>query len=368
MQCAERVGDAPSFAGQQLTSARVARIPLPAGALHPSRILAGRSMTLAGEVGRDSLADTTPAIHLSVATEGLAAAGQSTAPLRKPGGPLMVGPPTWTLVGMDLRGDLAIDGEGSAGELAVRVVDKAGALISLDAKTAPLPFAALFTGQRDLIARLEQIPISVRLDVPLRDLAQLPPLVRPDGVRGSAAATVLVSGCALAPVVRVAARGRALTVAAAPDTPMDGEIAANVLTGSLGTVVADLRSKSMNRSCTPTPASTRRRKTSSWPAAHLPRGARLREKATLSRFPLGAIAVLGARTRSRALQERRPRDHRFLHADGRASATLTLDQLKMGKARFTRGTVGVTVDGGALNAIAQLENASGSLDASAKMG
>jgi translocation and assembly module TamB len=340
--------------------ARVARL-LPANALHVTDI-AGR-VTLAGEVERDSLADTTPAIRLSFATEGLTATGESTAPLREPGGPLMVGPPTWKLFGMDLRGGLSVNGEGGTGELDARVVDKTGALASLDVKTARLPFAELFAGESGLIARLERLPVSVRADVPLRELSQLPLLIRPGGVRGVATATVMMSGSALTPVIEVGVHAHRLTVAAAPDTPMDGEVTATY-DGSLGKVTADVRSKEtsllhadVNLHVKAKEVLAARGTRPAWGGS---------AKARLSRFPLGAIAALSADQVTGFVSG--DLEVTGLHDDARAAAKLVFDQLKVGKARFTKGNVGVTVDDKGLDASARLENASGSLEASAKMG
>jgi translocation and assembly module TamB len=339
---------------------RVASL-LPPGALNLTD-LAGR-VALDGEIERDSLEDTTPEVRLSLVTNGLRATGQSTAPVREPGGPLMVGPATWTLYGMDVRGDLVIDGVDSAGELDLRIVDKEGALAAFDVKTDPLPFATLLSGHGDLVAQLEQLPVGVRVDIPERELSQLPLLIRPDGVRGGAAVALTMKGTAVHPNVAVTMQARGLIVAGAPKTSMDGEITARY-DGSLAKVSATLRSKtealldaSAELHANAKDFLSNGDTAPAWGGS---------AKATLARFPLEAVSALSQDQIKGFVSG--DLSVTGLHDHARAALNLALESLQMGKAKFSKGTVRATLDDAGLDAKARLESSDGFMEANAKMG
>ena len=324
--------------------------------------VAGR-VTLAGHIERDSLSDTTPEIHLSLATEGLAATGESLTPVREPGGPLMVGPATWNLQGMDARVDLAIDGADSAGELAVRVVDKQGVLVSVDFKTDPLPFKELLSGTDDVTPRMTELPISLRVDIPGRELTLLPLLIRPDGVRGGIAATLSMKGSVEKPVVDLSLLAQKIVVRVAPDAPMDGAVNAHY-DGANARVAVDVKSPSAQ--VLSGEANLHAKASDILAARGLPALWGGDVKAKLARFPLGAIGmlsdnqVLGFVTGDLALTG--------LHEDAAASVNLALEQLKLGKASFSKATVDATLNGKGLNGKVRLDGAGGFLEADASMG
>jgi hypothetical protein len=144
---------------------------------------------------------------------------------------------------MDLGADLLIDGEDSSGELAFRVVDKLGGLVALDVKTAPLPFGEVLgrgTGE-NLAHLLEELPVSILVDVPRREIGKLPLLIRPDGVTGGIEATLEMRGNALDPTVQLSVQSHALALSAVPHTPIDGVVTA-AYDGSVGMVQIDLHS------------------------------------------------------------------------------------------------------------------------------
>ena len=334
---------------------------VPAGMLHMADI-AGR-ITLSGDVARDSLADTTPGVHLSLATFGLAATGESTPPVRPPGGPLMVGPPTWQLRGVDARVDLIIDDADSAGELGIRFVDAQGALAGLDVKTAPLPFTEILRGDGDLVALLERLPMSLLLDVPARELSSLPVMIRPDGVSGGLAATLSMKGTLLAPVVDLSVTTRRMIVAATPDTPMNGAVKAhydgknarvNVSVTTRGTSLlsadGDLHVPAKDIVL----------------AKGLPAQWRAAVAAKLARFPLNAIGAL----RDNQVKGVVSGDFSVtgLHENARASVSLALDELRIGKEAFSSASVGATIDDKGFQAKARFEQTNGFLEAAASMG
>jgi len=334
---------------------------LPPGALNIADV-AGRIM-VTGNVERDSLADTTPEIRLALVTVGLAATGESTPPVREPGGPLMVGPATWRLRGLDARVDLIVDGADSASELAVRIVDDKGALVAADLKTGPLPFKELFHSDGDLVERMEALPVSLLVDVPEREISALPLSVRPDGIRGGVAATLTMKGTVLDPVIDLALVTRKVVVRAVPDAPMDGAANAHY----------DGENVRMNVSVRGATSLLLSGEADLHASAHdivLARGLPSRwgggVKAKLTSFPLGAIGalssshVLGFVTGDVAVTG--------LHEDAKAFVNLDFDRLRVGKAKFTKGVVGATLDDGGLKSKVRLENAEGFLEADASMG
>jgi len=340
--------------------ARVAALA-PPGSLHVADV-AGR-VALEGTIARDSLSDTTPEVRLSVTTSGLAATGESTAPVREPGGPLMVGPATWTLQGIDGRADLIIDGADSAGEIALRVVDKEGALVSLDVKTDPLPFKELLSGEGDIVALMEKLPVSVRVDVPTRELSALPLLIRPDGVRGGLAATVTMTGNALSPVIDIAATSQNLVVAAAPDTPMDGALNAHYdganarVNVGVNTAAQPLLTAQLDLHANAKDIVLAKGLPAEWGGG---------VTAKLARFPLGALGPLsdnqvkGFVSGDLAVTG--------LHDNAKATVNLALDQLQMGRAKFTKAIAAGTIDEKGLSAKVRLEDPKGFLEADATMG
>jgi translocation and assembly module TamB len=342
--------------------ARVAAV-VPEGSLHLAD-LAGR-LLLEGHVARDSIADVTPEIQLHFRTEGLTASGEATAPVREPGGPLMTGPATWTLLGMDVGADVFIDGESGAGEFAFRVVDKLGAVVALDVKTAPLPFGGLLGEGRggDFARRLQDLSLSAIVDVPRRDIGKLPLLLRPEGVGGELEATLVMQGSAMSPTLNLSVQTHALTLSAVPKTPIDGGITANY-DGAVGRVHLDLHSPSDPLLNGDAEVQARAKDLLAVGGPALPwKGS---AKAALSRFPLGAIAVLGdAQVGGFATGDislTGLREHAL------AKVNLALEDLKMGKAKFTKGTVAVTLDDRGLEAKARLEDPRGFMEANAKMG
>jgi translocation and assembly module TamB len=340
--------------------AKVAEL-VPVESLHVSDV-AGH-VTVDGELARDSLEDTTPEIRLEVATTGLAALGEAGAPIRKPGGPLMVGPATWTLSGVDARMSLIVDGESSDGELSFRMIDKVGPLLALDVKTAALPFADVLSNSGQVVARLEELPVGVRVEMPTRDIGWLPLLIRPDGVRGKGAGILTMSGTARDPQIDLAVHGKELIATASPGTKMDVE--ANVTyDGAHARVGADVTSKGAKL--------LRADATMEVSAADLLRGAvdtlawKAGASAVLSRFPLSAVSMLKAQQVKGFLSGKI--EVTGLHQDGKADVDLAFDDLSLGKAKFTKATAVATVDDRGLLAKARFEAPEGFLEANAKMG
>jgi translocation and assembly module TamB len=333
----------------------------PPGSLHMADV-AGR-ITLTGRLERESLSDTTPEIRVSLATVGLAATGESTPPVREPGGPLMVGPASWSLHGIDARVDLIIDGSDSAGELAVRVVDEQGVLVGVDLKTDPLPFKQLLGGDGDIVARLEKLPVSLLVDVPQRELGSLPLLIRPNGVRGKLAATLSMTGTALDPLMDLALTTQHLVVTAAPDAPMDGAVNAHYdganarVNVSVRAPTGPLLSAEAHLQANAKDIVLARGLPAQWGGG---------VTAKLARFPLGAIGVLSDNQVKGFVSG--DLEMAGLHDNAKAAVNLTLDELQMGKAKFTKAAIDGTLDDKGLSAKVRLEDPKGFLEADASMG
>ncbi len=342
--------------------ARVAEL-VPPGSLDLAD-LAGQ-LTIEGHVARDSIADTTPEIRLLFRTEGLHASGEASPPMRRLGGPLMTGPPTWTLAGMDFASDLIVDGDDGSGEFAFRVLDKLGGLAALDVKTSSLPFDELLGhgGGEGLVSRLERLPLSVRFDAPRREIGKLPLLIRPDGVGGGIEATLSMQGTAMEPKVSLSVKTSQLAVSAVRRTPIDGLVTADY-DGSVGKVQIDMHSPTDSLVKGDAEMQLDVKDVLAGGRASLPW--RASAKATLGRFPLGAISALSDNQVSGFVTGDVSLTGLREHAQ--AKVKLALDDLRMGKAKFTKGTVDVTLDDRGLDAKARLEDPRGFLEVAAKMG
>jgi translocation and assembly module TamB len=338
--------------------AKVAAL-LPPGAFHVSDV-AGR-VTLEGELARDSLEDTTPEVRLAFATTGLSALGEAGPPIHRPGGPYMVGPPTWTLSGVDARGTIVIDGESSDGELAVQLVDRAGPLLAVDVKTGALPFGNVFSARSGLAPALERTPVAVRVEMPPRELGGLPLLVRPEGIRGEVGAVLTVEGSADHPNVGLDAHGAGLVVAAAGPSKVKLDVSARY-DGARAKAHADVGVANASVMRADAEATL--------PVADLLEGrARrwvARASAALDRFPLSLVSVLSANQVKGFATGKL--EVTGVHEDGRAAAELDFAGLSLGNAKLDKGAITATLDGTGLLAKARFDSADGFLEANAKMG
>ena len=326
--------------------------------------ISGR-FVLNGTVRRDSLSDVTPDVQISAWTSGLSASGQSTPPVREPGGPLMVGPAPWTLNGVDLGADLLVDGEDGTGEFAARLVDSLGALIGVDVKTGALPFAGIFVGapRGNVISDLERLPASVIVDVPKRNLATLPLIVRPDGIKGFVEAEMLASGNAMIPDVDIAVRTSGLTLAAAPRTPVHGSVHGHY-DGTAGQLDVDVASPTNPLLKLQAKGHIKTSELLVNGSKNLAWGASMTSEMT--RFPLQAISFL-ADERIRGFVSGKA-SITNLHDDARADVHLTLDELHMAKTSIPKGAIDIDYDGHALQAHAKLDATDGALEAKAELG
>ena len=217
------------------------------------------------------------------------------------------------------------------------MVDEKGALLSLDVKTDPLPFAALLGGKSDLTAELEQLPIGVRIDFPQRELSQLPLIVRPSGVRGAASVTLTMSGSARKPEIDLAVRTKGLTIAAAPTTPMDAAVSAKY-DGSVAMVSAKVLSKTDSLLDASAELHADAEEALAMGAAVKWTGS---AKAALARFPLAALSLHGHAPIKGFVSGDVAVSG--LHEHAAAQANLAFDALQLGKAKFRKGDVHATV-------------------------
>ncbi|MDP9150064.1 MAG: translocation/assembly module TamB domain-containing protein, partial [Myxococcota bacterium] len=330
----------------QIDLAKAAAL-LPPNALPFSR-LEGQ-LTLQAHVRRDDEKDVTPDVAIALKTFGLRVAPRKM-PDQTTGGTTLVAAPPWDLSGVDVQVDAQADGETGFAEVAGRLVDKEGLLLSLDAKSTSIPYERLF-GSRDVaLDILKDIPFSALVVAPRRRLDRLPSLLHPEGASGEAEARVAIEGTARKPRVDATAIAYAARLAASPlargldatlglkydgvsaPVRVDGKAGRTGEFHGQGRVNANVEDLFAEGSLAPWDASA---------------------TATFDRFPLAAIA---------ALNEHQVRGqitgHVELtnwHKDARAVADLDVNDLIVVSSKPVSGKVHVSLDGQALDAQARLE-------------
>jgi translocation and assembly module TamB len=125
--------------------------------------------------------------------------------------------------GVDLQ--LAATVEGSSHRIAVggAIVDRYGTVAQLQAEAeAPLHELLAAQGRREVV---ERMPVRAQLEVPMRELSSLPPVLRPPALRGRLGASLEVTGNLLEPRVHLRARALGLQpMDSRSAVPFDGAI------------------------------------------------------------------------------------------------------------------------------------------------
>ncbi len=281
----------------------------------------------------------TPAIDLSARTEGLAL-GSAVA---------------WPGVDVDLLARVA----DRTFSVDARVVDLAGSLVMLTARTTALPAIERLAGD-DRLAVLASTPFSAKVVAPRRRLATIP--LVPPGTSGEVDATLHVSGTANAPVVRVDAHGVGLRGQEVLANPVDVDLEARYEAG-----VTDGIAKARAPRFEVLRAQARLRANVTdliRKGASAPWDADVR--AAFERFPLGAVAALA--------------DHEVhgrvsggfvvegLHKDARATFDLRTERLAIGETRIAACRLQGASSGATAHGTLHVEHADGAADASADLG
>jgi translocation and assembly module TamB len=331
---------------------------LPPNTLPVSKI-AGH-VTIRGDITRAAGSDDVPDLKLDVKTSGLDIA-QKRRPDVVKHGVVMVSQPLPGPTGIDFHLITEVYGKRGAGNVALWLTDKHGALLAANASSDAVPFKELLASN-DLAQRLLRVPLRVTVNAPARPLSELPDVLKVAAVDGTAQASLSVEGTALAPTltfeakatnVRLNASRREQPIAADIKAKYDGtrgDLSVTIddpnqellaMTARLDGKVADFAGRGADA---PWVAST---------------------NAKLEHFPLEAIPMLADRRMHGTLDGQF--DLTDLHKDTRAKVDVDATGLRVGRQKYGGGKVAVTYDGKALTADVKLTQDSGSMDASAKV-
>jgi translocation and assembly module TamB len=326
------------------------------------------SLSLRGHVGRYG-PGRPPEVRIHAHTNGLAAAGRS-APPAKVNALEVETPPRWRTTDVDLGFDVRSDGLSGLTAVAFRATDRRAALVAFDAK-AIVPFDALTADSASAWARIAEIPMSFRVELPSRRLDQLPSIARIEHAEGVVGAVLEGSGTILDPRIRLVAHTRGVHLAAMPiDVAADTDVVLDYdgqradLTAKVSSYGKELLDGGVHaevRACDLVAAGARRamkvRAPAAWKASAFAR---------LASFPLETVPQLAdRRIRGRVSGELRLDD---LHRDARASGRIELDGLGIGRAEYSNGQITVEATGRRLVAKLRLDQKDGFLDANADAG
>ncbi len=322
---------------------------VPAGTLPFRRVQGQLDMTARADL--DSAGDPSPDFEWTATTTGLVIVGGTESV-------------PWRLEGLDPTLHLKIDGDTAATALEAQLQDTAGPIFKAVATSTAVPYAALFSGD-GWIDALRAMPFDARVWMPSHGLDSLPMAWGLNDFRGQLKASVEWHGAAILPAVRASAslaRGR--VDRAASSLPVDLSFAADY-DGAHAT--ATLQATDKDKVVLDASARADARATDLLDGlAGAPVPWTASGQAKLDALPLRSISFLGDRqVRGRASGE-------FvlsgLHDDARATASLTVDGLKVGDIACKAARVQASVDGHTFDASARVEQADGFVDARAHAG
>jgi translocation and assembly module TamB len=299
----------------------------------------------------DAAGDPSPDVDWSATTTGLViVGGDASAP--------------WRLEGIDPTVHLTVNGETAATALDVQLHDGTGPILQVNATSADVPYASLFGGD-EWAEALRAMPFAAEVSMPPRSLDTFPAAWGLNGLRGDLSANVDWRGAARHPAIQMLAsleRGRgnrttsSLPVDLALSAQYDGARA-------IGTLQATDKKKVLLDASASVDVRARdlldglSGMTILWTGAG---------HAKLDAFPLRSIAFLDDRqVRGRASGDVLVEQ---LHDDARATATLTVDALKVGDIACRAARIQASIDGHTLDASAHVEQDDGSVDAKVHAG
>ncbi|HEY8075929.1 MAG TPA: translocation/assembly module TamB domain-containing protein [Labilithrix sp.] len=321
--------------------------------------LRGR-LVVAGHASRKS-PNEPPDVSLSLYTLGLVAAAKTD--IQPPhDGTRVRGPAPWRTMDLDVEADLRTHAQTNQGELALRFVDRKGAIAALDMK-ASVPFDAILRDPSRAVAEVESAPMRVKLVLPKRALDALPTVLGTKSYAGTVEAELDVEGTALDPRVDFTAHLRGAKGAALPlDKTADSDVVfrydgknadlgVQVATG--GKKVLDLAAHAdavLADALHPKPG-----KELAWDG---------RARVVLDGLPLEALDPIASRHVRGTLSGEANLDG--LHQDAALHAQFESKDLKIGRAHYKNLTAKVDAANGAFDAHARLEQTDGYADVRAK--
>jgi translocation and assembly module TamB len=176
-------------------------------------------------VGRER-ATSPPDLEVDAETENLVLQGPSQFLGRLQGRPIL-GPPDWTVSGVNLRASAALRGDTGDGEIELRLSDERGMLLWIDAD-AEVPYERLWHDdlaelrRRPVMEWLAAVPIHAWLQTAKRKWSDLPPMMRTQDMGGDLRITGYFDGTLAEPRMGLTARSFALESPVVPlDFPVD---------------------------------------------------------------------------------------------------------------------------------------------------
>ena len=252
--------------------------------------------------------------------------------------------------GVDVRLAASLDGASDRFTFDGELVDPRGPVLKLRGQATP-PLAQLVGARGHAKDLLKRTLLQVHAELPERDLAGLPPALRPGAVRGRIQATLDMSGQVVDPRVKLALRGMGVTwMQSGSATPVDGSIdatydgraaIARIIAQRPEGVVLDVRADvdaPLARLLSPSPG------VPAWDA-----GATI----ALHGFPIDSLPEvatrgLGGRVSGVVTIE-------GLRRDAHVDADLELDKPRLGVVCLQNGFVRLKIDRGRLVATTRLE-------------
>jgi translocation and assembly module TamB len=325
--------------GAHVDLARLAR-RMPPGAFAFDEILG--TLSVAGQVARDSAEDATPGVELSARVTGLV--------LARTGGSR-----PWRIEGIDPTLHATVDGDTGSTAVQAEVRDAAGAIATLEAHSNAVPYAIFFSDDNPLDA-LRTMPFDARVLLGSRRLDSLPVALGLGRFGGDLEASVSWHGAVVRPAIDLTASLR--------DSHIDPALLLQSLDLSMAAhydgarVDATLQAMSRGRRVLDASARLEARAPeviAGLAGADVPWTASARAK--LDQLPLQSIALLGDRQVRGKVSGQASIDG--LHEDARSSLALTFDGLEVGGVPCRSSSMNVTMDGHTLDVSARLDEKDG---------
>jgi translocation and assembly module TamB len=329
--------------------------------------LAGASgkLRVTGHIERKAASDALPDVTLGLETSGLVFETRG-APDVSNGRTVVVAAPKTTESGIDVSLNLEANGPANSGSIKASLFDSNGAIVSIVASSAAIPYAELASAPARFGERMLRVPFTARVAMPSRSLDRMPGALRLDGATGTADLTVAVDGTALDPRVTLQGGIHSLRLVGSRTTgPIEAEV-----TGKYDGSVADATVR-VTRAAVTGPAGELLRAVAHGNARIaeiLERGDATWEgsaSAKLAEFPLAMIPALSDRrvhgTASGELELT------GLHRDARAKLDLHVTDLRVGKQTYGQLHLASRYDGRALDADMHFDQGQGKADAKANL-
>ena len=290
----------------------------------------------------DAMGDPSPDVDWTVTTTGLVVVGGTAAA-------------PWRVEGIDPTIHLTVDGETAATALEVQLRNASGPIVKVDATSAAVPYATFFSGE-GWADGLRAMPFDARAWMPSRSLDTLPAAWGLNGLRGELSGSVDWHGAALHPAVHVSAsllRGHADKTVSS--LPVDLALSARYDGANASATLQAMNKEKVVLDASASVDVKARDLLDGLGGATIPWTGS--GEAKLDALPLRTITYLDDRqVRGRASGVLKIDK---LHEDASASATVTVDALKVGDIACRSAILKASVDGHTIDALARVDHADG---------